>query len=488
MKFFKKFYLTLIAVSIIVTQNAFVKAEAAENREIHEVALGETFTATYGASERVIYSYTAEESGVYYLTPDDVHEGYESILIQWFDDSNNFIDWQNVYYDYYFDEYLCNGSTLLLEEGETYYFELITFYSEVSSYEMSLTLRKRPFNIDSVTVENQVRYIGDENYCGVYVTYWETPADEEVEPTITVVLDGNSFSGLVYEVYEQIYDAYGYRANMSYGFDEVVVDEYMINFTQEVSAPIESVTIEDFSVIYSESFIDFCEDWYFVYNEETDEDEIVMLYKLLYEIYGDPVLTVVAEGKTYSGTLTEVREQLHEVYGVWFSLNILPAAERFTAGNNSIEYYFGGIKTTMNLVLRDDITEIEAPVVKRVSRIYKDPVAVGPEVTLTWNPVDIGTRATITYYVYRAEETVGKASKSAGYVLIGQTYDTKFTDKNIEAGKYYYYVVKTVCSETDLSSANSNVVSFRPIFKTEKPIKNAKTQPVSKISGLTLAK
>ena len=141
----------------------------------------------------------------------------------------------------------------------------------------------------------------------------------------------------------------------------------------------------------------------------------------------------------------------------------------------------------MNVVLRDDITEIDAPVVKMVFRIYKDP-AVAPGVQLSWNHVDIGARATIRYYVYRAEEGITVASKRTPYTWIGSTYKTTFTDNSIEEGKNYYYIVTTVCMETGMFSASSNVVKFIAVFKNERPVKKVNSQPISEIPVFIPAK
>ncbi len=497
MKLFRKILLGLITGFIITTQCVLTVTKAEETHAIEEITLDETIAVSFsGTEERIVYSFTPEKTDVYYLLPEKVDDNYESVLIQVSTDpydQDSVFSWLNVYYSSIVEDYLAynGGHTLRLEKGKTYYFEMTAWEPE-STYQISLSLHERPFSIDSLTVENPTYYRGADDTCGVFARgegeiYYMDYADSILGPSITAVLDGKEYSGKTSDVRDRIYDDYGYFPYLveieDYdGHYYVKFDEREVEFSVNILAPIESVSIDDYVLIYSETTLNNCKmDWYI------GDSGPITYYSYGGGIYGDPTLTVTAEGNVYRGTLADVREQLYEVYGAWFNLHVLPVKERFEVGTTGLECYFGGIQTTMNVVLRDDITEIDAPVVKMVFRIYKDP-AVAPGVQLSWNPVDIGARATIRYYVYRAEEGITVASKRTPYTWIGSTYKTTFTDNSIEEGKYYYYKVMTVCLETEMFSASSNVVSYRPIFKTERPVKKINSLPVRELSGITLAK
>ena len=72
-------------------------------------------------------------------------------------------------------------------------------------------------------------------------------------------------------------------------------------------------------------------------------------------------------------------------------------------------------------------------------------------IKLTW---DAATKAS-KYYVYR------KTSSSGSWTKIGTATSTSYTDKNVSAGKTYYYTVKTVNSDGKTSATATSVSVVR---------------------------
>lgn len=472
MKMFRKILLGVIAGFIITAQCVLTEAKAEDVRVFEEISLGETVDVSYSGTS-IAYSFTPEKTDVYYLIPEEIDNNYESVLIYVLRDSNNQLitfNWMGVYYNTDAEKYLFGGTgrALFLEEGNTYYFEISAYEPESTAYQLSFSLHERPFSIDSLIVENPTYYRGANKTCGVFATEDGVPiyldcADSYYDASIITVLDGKEYSGKVLDVRKEIYDDYGYMANLYefMDYDEltyVVFDEYKIESSVEVLAPIESVSIDDYVLVYSETTLNNCEDVWYVGGLG-----LITYYSYGNGYYGDPILTVTAEGKEYSGKLSDVMSQLYEVYGVWFYLHVLPAKEKFEAGTNSLECYFGGIQTTMNIIMRDDITEIDAPVLSIKYKFIKN---AGCAVrTLTWNKAEIGARAKVYYYVYRAEaDSRGLVSK---YVHIATTLTNEFIDNNTENGKIYYYKVQAYCIEAGICSESSNVVTVRPLSKLE---------------------